>query len=137
MTPRKRLDGKTCKLPGCKRPMYAKDLCDPHYRRDRLYGDPHYRRPVGGPRLVPPDLDAAITRRQRELWVQHGYVKPERTTSGRYQWTQTEVDIAILMARIALTGLPLETAAKVARAAVVKGKKEHALVRGLILRVNR
>lgn len=134
--PRVRKDGKTCTLPGCKLALYAVAMCDPHYRRWRLYGDPEISRPLGGPKLIPAELDAVITRRQRELWTQQGWLQPERQASGRYRWSDIEVEIAILMQRVAATGLPLPTAAKVARDAIVKGKTVHRLARGVTLEVS-
>lgn len=131
-----RRDGRTCRIRNCPRSLYALDLCDAHYRRQRLHGDPEVHRPLGGPKLIPAELDAVISGRQRELWTRNGWLRPEKTSSGRYRWDDTEIQIAVLIARIAETGLPLATAARAARSAVVKGKTDTVIAKGVMLRVD-
>lgn len=37
---------KTCTVPGCDTPLWAKGYCNPHYQRHRRYGSP-YATPTG------------------------------------------------------------------------------------------
>jgi DNA-binding transcriptional MerR regulator len=60
-----------------------------------------------------------LTYRQLDRWTTQRYLRPEQPTghgSGHaYVWTQAEIDIAAMMARLILLGVTAQQAAWVAR----------------------
>lgn len=58
--------------------------------------------------------EASISYRQLDHWTRRGFLNPVVVLGDRW-WPKAETEVARLMGRLTAVGLPLETAARVAR----------------------
>lgn len=76
--------------------------------------------------------EAGITYRQLDYWTRQRCLVPERFRGGsgyERQWAPATVGVARLLGRLTATGLPLETAARIARS----GASRHEIAPGIWL----
>ena len=132
-----RKDGKTCSLDDCPKPLYALGYCITHYFRHLRHGDPRVVKPSGGPKFIPDEL-RGIPQRTLKRWIDQGYVKPNRNPdTSRREWSEKEVAVVLLLDRLVTAGLTPHCAAKVARAAVLRGLSEVRIGKGIYLRMEK
>lgn len=115
---------RTCSVPRCREGHEARGYCVAHYRRWRLYGDPTAGAPPGGPVYYPSALTAAgLARHRADHWARVGYLKVPLGPDGRKAWTDVEVRVAALMAKLIDVGFEAAKAAKIAREVVTTGRE--------------
>lgn len=130
-----RTDGKKCSIRGCKRDLYALELCRFHHNRAKVYGDPLHQAPKGGPKSTPLVLEV-IPGHTLRRWVREGHLDaPLHSTGNKRVWNSREVRVALLLQRLTVAGLPTPTAARVARSVVLTGRSGVRIADGVTVHV--